>query len=267
MEATIEQCSVDKKCFDIQKKELSLDNDRLLDHIICQDVINIVMHADYVPVNVLPAYNECLVHDKLEIEQLEQETDHLYVLLLSQEIVHIVMTNKKVIELDAEFIKYKGEAKASMDALEKKIDDGIEKVMRRVFKANEGRIRWWQVAVKMAPYVPPIRYVMMILGWNCIILMLNQALLWEKNLRPKYWDVEKFYKLIIAAIKEEKNQEEEGQVPSFRVQLNQRGHKSRMKARLFWKKFCVGNVPHPRKPRKHLPRHSAWYGFGNFGFT
>ncbi|GJV46333.1 hypothetical protein Tco_1430869 [Tanacetum coccineum] len=78
MEATIEQCSVDKKCFDIQKKELSLDNDRLLDHIICQDVINIVMHADYVPVNVLPAYNECLVHDKLEIEQLEQETDHLY---------------------------------------------------------------------------------------------------------------------------------------------------------------------------------------------
>ncbi|GKG06116.1 hypothetical protein Tco_0326202, partial [Tanacetum coccineum] len=40
---------------------------------------------------------------------------------------------------------------------------------------------------------------------------MNQALLWKKNLRPKYWDVEKFYKSIIAAIKEEKNQEEEGQ--------------------------------------------------------
>nr|GEU32221.1 hypothetical protein [Tanacetum cinerariifolium] len=46
---------------------------------------------------------------------------------------------------------------------------------------------------------------------------------------------EKIHKSIKAAIKEEKNQE--GQVPSFGVQLNQRGHKSRMKARLFRKKF------------------------------
>ncbi|GJW54413.1 gag-pol polyprotein [Tanacetum coccineum] len=52
MKVVVEQCSVDKKYFDIQKKELSLDNDRLLDHIICQDVLNIVMHADSVHVNV-----------------------------------------------------------------------------------------------------------------------------------------------------------------------------------------------------------------------
>ncbi|GKE91167.1 hypothetical protein Tco_1572262, partial [Tanacetum coccineum] len=38
------------------------------------------------------------------------------------------MTNKKVAELDAEFIEYKAEAKASMNALEKKIDDGIRKL-------------------------------------------------------------------------------------------------------------------------------------------
>ncbi|GKG17411.1 hypothetical protein Tco_0362368, partial [Tanacetum coccineum] len=31
-------------------------------------------------------------------------------------------------ELGAEFIEYKAEAKASMDALEKKIDDGIRKL-------------------------------------------------------------------------------------------------------------------------------------------
>ncbi|GKE67905.1 hypothetical protein Tco_1522066, partial [Tanacetum coccineum] len=36
--------------------------------------------------------------------------------------------NKKVAELDAEFIEYKAEAKASMDALEKKIDDSIGKL-------------------------------------------------------------------------------------------------------------------------------------------
>ncbi|GKB86975.1 hypothetical protein Tco_0959247, partial [Tanacetum coccineum] len=60
MEAAVEQCSVDKKYFDIQKKELSLNNDRLLDHIICQNILNIVMHADFVPVNVLPANNKCI---------------------------------------------------------------------------------------------------------------------------------------------------------------------------------------------------------------
>ncbi|GKD45283.1 zinc knuckle CX2CX4HX4C containing protein [Tanacetum coccineum] len=53
MEAAVEQCSVDKKYFDIQKKELCLDNDRLLDHIIFQDVMNIVMHVDFVHVNVV----------------------------------------------------------------------------------------------------------------------------------------------------------------------------------------------------------------------
>ncbi|GJY29945.1 putative reverse transcriptase domain-containing protein [Tanacetum coccineum] len=48
MEVAVEQCSVNKKYFDIQKKELFLDNDRLLEHIIYQDVMNIVMHVDVV---------------------------------------------------------------------------------------------------------------------------------------------------------------------------------------------------------------------------
>nr|GEZ45803.1 hypothetical protein [Tanacetum cinerariifolium] len=69
MKDAVEQCSVDKKFIDIQKKEIFLDNDRLLDHIICQDVMNIVMHADSVIVNVLHANNICLVHDNLEIER------------------------------------------------------------------------------------------------------------------------------------------------------------------------------------------------------
>ncbi|GKF88394.1 hypothetical protein Tco_0259271, partial [Tanacetum coccineum] len=60
MEATVDQCSVDKKYFDIQKKELSLDNDRLLDYIICQDVMNIITHVDFVLANVLPVDNKCV---------------------------------------------------------------------------------------------------------------------------------------------------------------------------------------------------------------
>ncbi|GKA09904.1 retrovirus-related pol polyprotein from transposon TNT 1-94 [Tanacetum coccineum] len=93
MDVVVEQRSVDKKYFDIQKKELSLDNDQLLDHIICQDVMNIVMHADSIHVNVLPAHNKCFVHDNLEIERLEQEDNHLFELLLSQDIVHICVNS------------------------------------------------------------------------------------------------------------------------------------------------------------------------------
>ncbi|GJY13132.1 hypothetical protein Tco_0382441 [Tanacetum coccineum] len=93
IEAVVDQCSADKKYFDIQKKEVSLDNDRLLDHIICLDVMNIVMHVDYVLENMLPADNKCLVNDNLEIKRLEQENDHLFDLLLSQDIVHIYVNS------------------------------------------------------------------------------------------------------------------------------------------------------------------------------
>ncbi|GKB40148.1 retrovirus-related pol polyprotein from transposon TNT 1-94 [Tanacetum coccineum] len=87
------ECSVDKKYFDIQKKEFFLDNDRLLEHIICQDVMNIVMHDDFVSEIVLRANNKCLVNDNLEVKRLIQENDHLFELLLSQDIVHICVNS------------------------------------------------------------------------------------------------------------------------------------------------------------------------------
>nr|GEU82643.1 hypothetical protein [Tanacetum cinerariifolium] len=61
------KCSVDKKYFDTQNKELSLDNDQNLGHIICQDVMNIVMHDNSVHANVLSANHNCLVDGSLEI--------------------------------------------------------------------------------------------------------------------------------------------------------------------------------------------------------
>ncbi|GKF42330.1 hypothetical protein Tco_0125672, partial [Tanacetum coccineum] len=94
MEAVVEQCSVDKKYFDIQKKEVFLNSDRLLEHIICQDVMNILRHDDFVSDTVFPVNNnKCLVHDNLEIKRLEQENDHLFELLLSQDIVHICVNS------------------------------------------------------------------------------------------------------------------------------------------------------------------------------
>ncbi|GKB41939.1 putative reverse transcriptase domain-containing protein [Tanacetum coccineum] len=93
MEAAVEQCYVDKKCFDIQKKELLFENDRLLQLILCQDIKNIVMHADSISENVLSAKNKCLVNDNLEVERLIQENDHLFELLLSQDRVHICVNS------------------------------------------------------------------------------------------------------------------------------------------------------------------------------
>ncbi|GKB21040.1 hypothetical protein Tco_0854963 [Tanacetum coccineum] len=68
------KCSVDKKLFEIEKKELKLENERLLEHIICQDVMNIVMHADGKSDNVLPMQNTFL-DDNIALDVLKMEND------------------------------------------------------------------------------------------------------------------------------------------------------------------------------------------------
>ncbi|GJZ99226.1 putative reverse transcriptase domain-containing protein [Tanacetum coccineum] len=87
MEAAVEQCSMDKKNFDIQKKEIFLDNDRLLEHIICPDVMNIVMYADSVNVNLLSANNEFYIcvnslstltnYAKMEQDYIDEYSENL----------------------------------------------------------------------------------------------------------------------------------------------------------------------------------------------
>ncbi|GJY28865.1 hypothetical protein Tco_0404632 [Tanacetum coccineum] len=47
MEAAVKQCSVDRKCCEIQQKKL-IENDRLLDKIISQDIVNIVLNSSVV---------------------------------------------------------------------------------------------------------------------------------------------------------------------------------------------------------------------------
>ncbi|GKB74418.1 retrovirus-related pol polyprotein from transposon TNT 1-94 [Tanacetum coccineum] len=45
MEAAMEQCSVDRKCCEIQQKQFLIENDRLLDKIISQEIMNIVLNS------------------------------------------------------------------------------------------------------------------------------------------------------------------------------------------------------------------------------
>ncbi|GKA18463.1 hypothetical protein Tco_0698378, partial [Tanacetum coccineum] len=95
IETEVAKCSVDKKYFEIEKKELSLDNNRLLEHIICQDVMNTVMHANVHSNNVLHANTNSLEHDNSTLELLKHENDRLIELLISQDLVHTA--NDKVV--------------------------------------------------------------------------------------------------------------------------------------------------------------------------
>ncbi|GJV45868.1 hypothetical protein Tco_1430404 [Tanacetum coccineum] len=93
METEVAKCSVDKKYFEIEKKKLSLDNDRLLEHIICQDVMNVVIHANDHHDNVLHTNNNSLVHDNSVLDRLKHENDRLMELLISQDLVHTAVNS------------------------------------------------------------------------------------------------------------------------------------------------------------------------------
>ncbi|GJQ94106.1 retrovirus-related pol polyprotein from transposon TNT 1-94 [Tanacetum coccineum] len=72
MEVVVEQCSADKRYFDIQKKEIFLGNDRLLEHIICQDVMNIVMSV--ICVNSLATLTN---YAKMEQDYIDEYNENL----------------------------------------------------------------------------------------------------------------------------------------------------------------------------------------------
>nr|GEU82835.1 hypothetical protein [Tanacetum cinerariifolium] len=96
IEATVDQCYVDKNTFEIEKKELKLENERLLEHIICQDVVNIVMHVDVKFDNVLHVPNTFL-DDNIALDMMKMENDRLMELLVSQDLVHTVVNSLAVI--------------------------------------------------------------------------------------------------------------------------------------------------------------------------
>ncbi|GKD25888.1 hypothetical protein Tco_1232102 [Tanacetum coccineum] len=87
METEVEQCSVDRKCFEIQKKELFIENDRLLEKIIFQDYMCTAMHVSFEHKCVLPANENNLAYVELENSYIAEYS--------------------KVLELKAELVKKK----------------------------------------------------------------------------------------------------------------------------------------------------------------
>nr|GEY59006.1 retrovirus-related Pol polyprotein from transposon TNT 1-94 [Tanacetum cinerariifolium] len=87
METKVAKYYVDKKYFNIEKKELFIENDRLLEYIICQYVMCTAMHADLDNKYVGPAND-----NHLEYAKMKQSYIYEY---------------NKVLELEAELSKKK----------------------------------------------------------------------------------------------------------------------------------------------------------------
>ncbi|GJW04549.1 retrovirus-related pol polyprotein from transposon TNT 1-94 [Tanacetum coccineum] len=132
IEETLELAEENKKYFEIDKKKLSLDNDHILEHIICQDVMNIVMHANDHYDNVLLANNNSLDHDNSALDLLKHENDRLMELLISQDLVHTAVNSLAAINdfksMQQSFMDEYNETLVLMAELAKK-HDMIEKTV------------------------------------------------------------------------------------------------------------------------------------------
>ncbi|GJV17868.1 hypothetical protein Tco_1363191 [Tanacetum coccineum] len=71
IEAAVEQCSVDRKCCEIQQKQFLIENDRLLDKIISQKIVNIVLNSSVVICAFQQKNDESVVCNKCQ--ELEAE--------------------------------------------------------------------------------------------------------------------------------------------------------------------------------------------------
>ncbi|GJY15696.1 hypothetical protein Tco_0386118 [Tanacetum coccineum] len=116
------KCSVDKKLFEIENKELKLENECLLEHIVCQDVVNIVMHVDVKSVNVVPVQNTIL-DDNIALDMMKMENNRLMELLVSQDLVHTVVNSLTAIN------NYKSMEKSYVEAYNQclELETGLSK--------------------------------------------------------------------------------------------------------------------------------------------
>ncbi|GKA70237.1 retrovirus-related pol polyprotein from transposon TNT 1-94 [Tanacetum coccineum] len=72
MKTEVAKCSVERKYFEIEKKELFIENDHPLEHIIYQDVMCIVMHDDVEIKCALPVNDNHLGYAELEQSYIDE---------------------------------------------------------------------------------------------------------------------------------------------------------------------------------------------------
>ncbi|GJR26938.1 hypothetical protein Tco_1103170 [Tanacetum coccineum] len=73
MEAAVDQCSIDKNDFEIKIKQLQIDNDKLLNQIMSQEIMHIAVNSVDINVVSKPCVDECNKCLELEIELLQKK--------------------------------------------------------------------------------------------------------------------------------------------------------------------------------------------------
>ncbi|GJS50527.1 hypothetical protein Tco_0623889 [Tanacetum coccineum] len=121
MEAVVQQYSVDKQCLEIAKKELLLENDRLLQQIMSQDVILTVMNSMSLNgkfVNMERKRNEsCDKCFNLGVELLKTQNTHNDILKSYSQLKKHCISIKLSIKLNQEIFQ-KDESCDNQNALE-----------------------------------------------------------------------------------------------------------------------------------------------------
>ncbi|GJY04864.1 hypothetical protein Tco_0370804 [Tanacetum coccineum] len=72
MEFEVDNFSVERNCFEIKAKELLLENERLLEHIVYQDVLCITMHVDAAINCVVPKIGDTLAYAEMEHSYIDE---------------------------------------------------------------------------------------------------------------------------------------------------------------------------------------------------
>ncbi|GJR79963.1 hypothetical protein Tco_0150748 [Tanacetum coccineum] len=128
MEAVIDQCFVDKNDFEIQIKQLRIDNDQLLNQIMSQEIMHIAVNSvDILDVNK-SSVNECCKCLELETELLKNknfiEKESMHIAVNSDDILDVNKSSVneccKCLELETELFKNK-------DFIEKDVFDKLVK--------------------------------------------------------------------------------------------------------------------------------------------
>ncbi|GJX24427.1 retrovirus-related pol polyprotein from transposon TNT 1-94 [Tanacetum coccineum] len=72
MEIEVHKCFVQRKCFEIEEKELLIKNERLLEHILYQDVMCISMHVDVENTCVMPTISDNIAYAEMEQSYIDE---------------------------------------------------------------------------------------------------------------------------------------------------------------------------------------------------
>ncbi|GKA94952.1 retrovirus-related pol polyprotein from transposon TNT 1-94 [Tanacetum coccineum] len=115
MEAAVQQCYVDKQCFEIHKKELFLNNDRLLHQIMYQDVMLCVMNSTTVvgdSVNVeMQSSESCDKCCDLDVELLKNQNAYNELLKSYSQLEKHCVSLELSMQLNQEIFKTQLQAK------------------------------------------------------------------------------------------------------------------------------------------------------------